>query len=348
MTSPREAALKSLTPRSSLTMLLRALYQAMTDYCVISPLDDHNPESLIVFSKDQLVTLIERDSVDSLVSDIPRLIKEGIFRPGALPKSDIEQDDLPVLLADEDGGVLTTLREARLLCAPKFPAWWEAPIPFVFRKGGKLYSNGAAKALLGDDERRLSRSFPRDEKEEFLVELQNEKANRSFMFRRLEGEVFMMEECDADEANDIVWWAATGRAWIASLAEEGRVCRRFEKREIETLSTEELGALSSENFLFPCDWDGERLGYLCVENKKPHSPQKAQGAPVQKEAKKTKEAPKEKLSAAPSATLKRTASKNKGASLKDSKENETLRILGPQAMGLLAPGQVSGDSDKNA
>ncbi|GHS86527.1 hypothetical protein AGMMS49957_04840 [Synergistales bacterium] len=351
MTSQKEAALKSLTPQSSLTLLLRTLYQMMMDYCVVLPSDDRNPENLIMFNKDQLVTLIERDSVDSLVADIPRMIKEGIFRPGAMPEPDIAQRDLPVLFVEEGGGVLTTLKEARSLCAPKFPVWWEAPIPFVLHKSGKLYSNSFAKALLGDDERRLSRSFPGGAKEEFLVELKNEKDNSSFVFRRLEDDVFMVEKCDAEEANDIVWWAATGRAWIVSLAEEGRVCHRFERREIETLSAEELGALNSDNFLFPCDWDGERLGYLCVENKKPQPPQKAQSASVQKEVRKAtkeaQEAQKEKGRASPSKTLKRATPKKKGASLKDSKENETLRILGPQAMGLLAPGQVSGDSDKN-
>ncbi|GHS97834.1 hypothetical protein AGMMS50276_18560 [Synergistales bacterium] len=328
MNSPRERALKSLTPRSSLTMLLRAFYQAMVDYCAILPLGDSSSESLILFNKDQLVTLIERDSEDSLVADIPRLIEEGMFKPGVTQYRDIAERGLPVIFIEEDGAVLTTLKEAQSSYSPKFPAWWEAPVPFLLRKAGKLYSNEAAKALLGDDESRLSRSFPRDDKEEFLVELTKDKDSRSFVFRRLDGEVFIIEECDSDEANDIVWWAATGRAWIASLAKDGRVCRRFEKREIETLLAEELGALVSENSLFPCEWGGERLGYLCVENKKP-----------------LKEAPKEKKRAQP---LRRAAPKKKDDSLRDSKENETLRILGPQAMGLLAPGQVNEDSNKDA
>jgi hypothetical protein len=358
-----EQALKFLTPDSDLTEMLRTMYRAGVDYCVMLP--SWNFRDYVVFTKDQLVLLIERDSPNIRVSDIPKLAAEGAFKPlifsdkPAVPDADIDPDALQVLFIEDEQAGLSSLREALASRDPDFPAWWEAPVPFVMHRRRRTYSNSAAKRTFGGELEELPRDLP--EKDEFLVRLEGfdvesgqGKVPRSLMFRRLEGDIFTLEDWTGDvlAAADISWWAAVGKAWIAILDKGKRVYRRYEKAEVEAMDAEDLAALSAENTLIPCEWEDGILGYLCVKKRslKKKSLETAKIEKTEKEKAKAKASRTEprKPSRPASPAKKRSGSAPAEKAEKTPRENAVLEALGPQAMGLLAPGREGNAREGNA
>ena len=338
--------LRSLTLQSSLVVLLRMLYRMVLDYCVLPPFGDF--EDVVVFTKDQLIALIERSDADTTLAEIPQQIAQGIFKPvllfspasapdDLLPNSGFsESEELQVLVVEEEGASIVSLKEALRPRLPDFPEWWEAPIPFAMYANGKLYINQTATLMFGSDLKRLPvRELP--ERDEFLVRLEGRQTPCSLTFRRLEDSIFVLEDCtsDIELAADIAWWAAVGKAWTAVLDREKRGYRRCAEGE-------DLKDWEAENRVFPCEWEGELLGYFCVEKteaEKAAAPQKT-AAPESK--KKEKSLPRKKsVSESEKKAVKRTsASRAASSAVKaaNAKENDTLKALGPQAMGLLVPG----------
>jgi hypothetical protein len=313
-------------------MLLRTLYRMGLDYCVLPPAEEFS--DVIVFSKDQLVSLIERSSSENSIMDIAKRVAQGIFKPVAIFKSDFSSSDflskggitdpeeLQVLVVDDEGANILSLKEALRPRTPEFPEWWEAPVPFAMCEGGKLHVNHTAMLMFGPDLKRLAiDSFP--EKNEFLVALEDRQSPCSISFRRLEGDIFMLEDCTGDiaAARDITWWAAIGKAWVKALDEEKRAYLRCGDEEVETFR--------AGHSILPCEWEGELLGYFCVEEK---APEKRARAKPEKRAEEGTEKSRSRRTKIPSETDE--TPEKRGV---EGKENETLKALGPQTLGLLTP-----------
>ena len=312
MNESHSHSLKSLTPASSLVVLLRALYRMVLDYGVLATFGDP-----VVFTKDQLVSLIERSSTEILIEDIPKMAAQGFFKPAAPENGFPESEQLQVLLIEEDGASVSSMKDALTPREPDYPEWWEAPLPLAMRNRRKLYINRTSMLMFGSDLTRLP-VYDLPEKDEFLVELEGRERPCLLMFRRLEPDIFILEDCtgDAVAAEDITWWAAIGKAWVSALNGEKRRSWRSDK-----------GDLDGEKYaVLPCEWEGTLLGYFCVEQ--PKGTPKSTGTFDPSKAK-----PSSKIRKGRSAPASLTP---KQAGLK--KENETLAALGPQAMGLLAPG----------
>ena len=336
--------LKSLTIRSSLGMLLRTLYRMGLNYCVLPPVGDY--AYVVVFTKEQLVSLIERSSSEAFIAEIPKRVIQGLFKPVAIFKSDSSSSDfvskggfadperLQVLVIEEDGAKVSSLKEALAPRVPDFPAWWEAPVPFAMCGYGKLHVNHTAMLMFGPNLKRMAVCDIPD-KNEFLVTLEGGQSLCSVTFRRLEGDIFVLEDSTSDitAAEDVAWWAAIGKAWVATLDSEKRTYRRC--GEEEALSSDE------NTLVLPCEWEGELLGYLCVENKSKAKTETKAGGSRKARSKKT-QTPEAKTSAPrprgrPRKNKKNTT-KKEPKKKSASNENDTLNILGPQTLGLLAPG----------
>ncbi|MDR2522417.1 MAG: hypothetical protein LBC93_01765 [Synergistaceae bacterium] len=254
-----QTPLKSLTTRSSLAELLRALYGMGLDYCVLPPGKDF--EDIAVFTKDQLVSLIELGSSEIPIAEIPKVAQGtfkpfAVFRPDAPPDSFEGPEDLQALTVEKNGASVSLLREALQPRTPGFPSWWDAPVPFAMCDYGRLHVNQTALLMFGSDLTRLSaRDIP--EKNEFLVTLEGKGSPCTVNFRRLEKDIFMLDDCTGDvaAAADIAWWAAVGKAWAAVLDKEGRAYRQCAKED----------AFRGNEAVHLCEWDGDFLGYFCVE-----------------------------------------------------------------------------------
>jgi hypothetical protein len=348
MMMSQNQALKTLTTRSSLTVLLRTLYRMGLDYCVLPPGEDFR--DIIVFTKDQLVSLIERGSSEASLSDISTIanisniakrVAQGLFKPMAIFKSDASSSDLAstgglgdpeqlqVLVIDDKGAAVSSLKEALTPKGPNLPEWWEAPIPFVLCGDGVFHINRTAMLMFGPDLKRLA-SGGLPDKNEFLVTLEGGSNPCTVTFRRLEEDIFMLDDCTGDvaAAADIAWWAAVGKAWAAALDREKIAYRRCAEEEAEVLRAE------NEHTVHPCEWEGELLGYLCVEKKNaknfPHN------------VKNSKSFKKKQ------ARHRSVPSKNTPETAAAPPSSGSLATLSPQTMGLLAPGSGFGHEEASA
>jgi len=191
---------------------------------------------------------------------------------------------------------------------------------------GKLHVNHTAMLMFGPGLKRMPLTDIPD-KNEFLVTLEGGESRCSVTFRRLEGDIFVLEDSTSDiaAAEEVAWWAAVGKAWAAALDRENRSYRRCGEEEAEDLR-------SREALVLACEWGGELLGYFCVEDKpagavkKVKGTEKAKAAEPAKAAKKAKKAKKEE--------------KKRASVTSPAPKPDALSVLGPQAMGLLAPGMA--------
>ena len=304
--SPEELLL-SLSPSSTLLVLLRALYRLLLDYGALWP---DGSEQAFVFHKDQLVVLIERGQSEALVRDLPHLADEGLIRPVGPGEED---EGAQALLVERRGARVLPLAEAAAPWEPKFPEWWEAPLPFALCARGRMRINRTAALMFGTDLERLSvADLP--EKDEFIVDLEGREPPCFLAFRRLEPDIFILEDCTGDlmEAQDISWWAGLGRTWVASIEKEGRTWRREEDALPEDFAGQ----------AWPCEWEGRFLGWLCVEEPT------AQAVPAASDG------------GEPDAPPPIPRKKPRARRSPPKREDEVLKAIGPQTMGLLAPGRV--------
>lgn len=166
--------------------------------------------------------------------------------------------------------------------------------------------NRTAALMFGTDLERLSvADLP--EKDEFIVDLEGREPPCFLAFRRLEPDIFILEDCTGDlmEAQDISWWAGLGRAWVASIEKEGRTWRREEDALPEGFAGQ----------AWPCEWEGRFLGWLCVEGPAASDGGEPDAPPIPRKKPRARRSP-------------------------PKREDEVLKAIGPQTMGLLAPGRV--------
>lgn len=310
--SPEELLL-SLSPSSTLLVLLRALYRLLLDYGALWP---DGSEQAFVFHKDQLVVLIERGQSEALVRDLPHLADEGLIRPVGPGEED---EGAQALLVERRGARVLPLAEAAAPWEPKFPEWWEAPLPFALCARGRMRINRTAALMFGTDLERLSvADLP--EKDEFIVDLEGREPPCFLAFRRLEPDIFILEDCTGDlmEAQDISWWAGLGRTWVASIEKEGRTWRREEDALPEDFAGQ----------AWPCEWEGRFLGWLCVEEPTAVPAASDGGEP----------------DAPPPIPRKKPRARRSPPK----REDEVLKAIGPQTMGLLAPGRVLDEPEEGS
>ena len=302
-----EELLLSLSRDSSLLVCLRALYSLMLDYGVYLP-DGGEP---LVFSKQQMVFLVERGESDSPVKDMTALAGKGQFRP--LVAEDLDED-ADVLVVGRRGTRVLPLFKALNPVEAEIPTWWEAPIPFAMSTRDGMKLNAAAVRTFGAGLERLKVSELPD-KDEFIVQLEGGTRPIFLAFRRLEPNIFVLDDCTGDlvEAQDISWWAAVGRTWVSEIEAGGGTWRRTDS--------------PSGSRSWPCEWEGRFLGYLCVDG--PDVPGAEPKEPKKKAVKPKKRA------------TRRTSPAARAAA---SKEDEVLKAIGPQTMALLAAGQTRDDA----
>lgn len=254
-----ERILFPLSRNSPLLDFLRAMYSLMLDYGVY--LGDNDAEPLI-FSKDQLVFLIERGNTELLLKDLPEVERTGVINAIKLDEF-VSPDKIQALIIERRGVSIGTLSGAFSPDTANFPEWWTAPIPFAMCGRRKIKLNPAAISEFGADLERLNVSeLP--EKDEFIVELDGREKPFFMSFRRLAAGIFAIEDCTGDlvEAQDISWWAGLGRLWVDLITAGGRHWRRLE--DVNDLDD---NSKINKN-VWPCEWQGRFMGYFCIDDDK--------------------------------------------------------------------------------
>ncbi len=239
---------------SSLSTLLRNLYLHGVEHC--APLI--RGESAI-FTKDQVVAILERGYGEKKVRDIPELLSSANIQKKIAGKN-LFKDRTSVLAVNEEGcevlpaGSLALSTPVRPTGADT-PSWWNVPLPLVSVASGKIVLNEKARILLqGVSLNGLLDDLP-DEKEFVLEPLAG-----TFLFREIAPQIYLAEDVSADvtSAREISWWAAVGKAFVEKFRGEGKITSRSDVLPSFKPSTGEE--------CLPCLWEGKVLGYLLVRN----------------------------------------------------------------------------------
>ncbi|MBQ8691643.1 MAG: hypothetical protein IJ520_00670 [Synergistaceae bacterium] len=385
-----ERILFSLSRSSSLLDFLRAMYSLVLDYGVY--LGDEKDAEPLIFSKEQLVFLIERGHVDLLLKDLPELERDEIIRAININEF-AAPDKIQALIIEKRGVSIGTLAGAFNPNQTEYPAWWTAPIAFAMCGRNKVKLNPAALNEFGAELERLN-AAALPEKDEFIVELEGKDRPMFLSFRRLAAGIFTIEDCTGDlvEAQDISWWAGLGRLWMNLIEAGGHKWRRLEDAsDLKNLDLnldldnidlnnaddlERIEALSGAQIL-PCEWQDRFMGYLCIEpesalnnndavNKAAESEIKAENKIIEDKIEvEDAEANIDVEAAQPDADINlenvdvevNDENKNENKELAQaheviddidnevlddesggSEENDILKAISPQTMGLLAPG----------
>lgn len=257
----------STTIQSPLPVLLRSLYLHGVEYCALAGADRCD-----VYTKDQIVSLLERGDTDRTVCEAIAQLEPGAFacgrHEGALDSA------TRVLLVTSTGSEVvaassipeTKRPKSRKTLAkkavPASPPWWDAPIPLAMCAEKGILLNSAGRRLLA------GLSLPPVQggeawSDEFILEAAGHggtgaSSDRQFLFERLEGTVYLVQDVTEDlrSAGEMAWLASVGQAFISHFKCRGRPVRQVR-------SAERPADCDPEDCV-ACIWEGELLGYVCL------------------------------------------------------------------------------------
>lgn len=259
------------TLESPLSSLLRSLYLHGVEHCALA-----TSQGFSLYSKDQIVSLLERGNADTKVGDAIALLSSNGF--ACLAEQRLMEPLTPVLLVTDRGvelvpaGKIPQPSPKQECTAPDegtadsgLPCWWTIPLPLAFLTGKKPVLNPAADKLL--DGFTLP-SFARKKKHptEFLIELGSKSTkkrntiSRHFLFTEVKDSFFLIQEVteDLQSAEQMAWLASIGQAFLSDLKCKGIPVRQI--RSPEYTAEEENGRRLA------CIWEEKLLGYVCIDN----------------------------------------------------------------------------------
>ena len=292
----------SLTPESTLLYFLRKLFETAAEYAVYIP----EVGDVIILSKGQLVSIVERNCADSMIKTLPQLAERNVFKP--INYDEIDSPERVTALYVRNTGSFTDSLETSLNPdQPLYPEWWNAPVPFAMSSRGTLRLNDMAIRMFGSGPEQLNANeLP--EKDEFMVRLENNDEAILIAFKKLSPGIFTIEDCtnNLTDVDDITWWAAVGLTWIKEIENQGGKWQRLDAPP------------EGKKTFRACEWHGEIQGYITIEmpsRKKPVTKKKEVKQVEQKLEPDTKIEP-------------------------ERKSDDVIGHIGPQAMALLAAGQT--------
>lgn len=290
-----------LVPESTLLYLLRTLFGSAAEYVVYIP----DSGDVIALNKGQLVFLVERGCADAMIKTLPQLAQRRIIQP-VDPEGIEYPQEVRAICISTTGSFMGTLETALYPDEPQYPEWWEAPVPFALSSRGMLRLNDTALSMFGSGLEQMNASALPD-REEFIVRLDGLNGTRFIAFRKLRPGIFTIDDCTEDltDAQDITWWAAVGQTWVKEIEAQGGKWQRLSEPPAKGKAFR------------ACEWQGEIQGYLTIE-----MPPKKKAVPQKKPEPEPEAKPIEP----------------EGSPLK--KPDDVIGSIGPQAMALLASGQV--------
>jgi hypothetical protein len=253
---PADSEVKNgmLSIHSTVQEMLRALYFYGSNYIMILL---EGKERLL--HKDQLVALLEQGRAAAALEDMMSVtLAEPLAAKVAI--EDIPQESALLIFADGELSGTTfekyreeKIRESQII----LPEWWDVPLPLLNIRNDRVSLNKKALELIPDGVKALSRQLERVKKDKILV-IRGKKKSRTFSLSLLERETYFIEDIseDFEMAEDLVWWAAIGKAFVRRMESNGLTVRRISQYETPPGDAAEIIA---------CSWEGELMGNLAID-----------------------------------------------------------------------------------
>ena len=248
-----------LSISSNVREVLRALYFYGPDYIVMKM---GGRERLV--HKEQLVSLLELGKSSSTIEDI---MKASLNEPisARMQLEDIPQNTLLLVFVQKGNGKAgdlsrMTFEEYRENAIKEsvlsFPDWWGIPLPLLFIDKERVVFNEQGVRLMPCDAAVLAKQATKILRDK-MITIREKKLEKTFSLRPLGENIYLIEDISGDfeMAEDLIWWAAAGKAFYRRLEENGAVIRRLSPFEE-----------ASPNFaeIIPCSWEGELIGSIAI------------------------------------------------------------------------------------
>ena len=247
-----------LTAESGVQEVLRALYFYGADYIVLKM---GRREKLV--HKEQMISLMELGRERTTIDEMSVMaLPEPVSAKARL--EDVPPDTALLLFSRKGGGPAGSLskmsfeeyRERKIKeAAAVYPEWWGAPIPLLRMDDERVALNDAAAAKIPCEAGGLAAQAEKM-KRDGIITVKHKKREFTFSLRPLEENVYLVEDVSGDfeMAEELVWWAAVGKAFVRRLEENGAVIRR--------VSTSEAPPAAAE--ILSCSWENEPLGSIAI------------------------------------------------------------------------------------
>lgn len=243
----------SLFFSSTVQEVLRTLYLYGVDYLLVVR---ENCEKLL--HKDQFVAFLELGRERATLEDVLSAFLVGHL----VSRADMENvpPDTNLLIFDGNELSETTFQEYRERRLQEttvvLPEWWDVPLPLMNMRGDEISLNETARKLLPQEPAML-KGKARKILREGIIAIRDKKEEKTLSLLPLTEETFLLEDVSGDfeMAQDLLWWAAAGRALTRRMEENGLVLKRLLPDERPPESAVEL---------IPCSWEGESMGKIAV------------------------------------------------------------------------------------
>ncbi len=244
---------------STVQEILRALYFYGADYILVQ---SGKRERLL--HKEQLVALLEQGREKATLEDVFTLnLNESIY-------AKMQMEDIPsmsLLLqfiqtgAGADGELsLSTFEEHRerkvIENTVIMPDWWGIPLPLVHIDDDRVFLNAVATEAIPGGAVSMARQIDRMRTDRIVI-IKEKKKERTFSLTPLAENTYLVEDISGDfeMAEDLVWWAAIGRAFMSRMQENGLIVKRLSPFEDAPENVAEI---------IPCHWENELVGRLAI------------------------------------------------------------------------------------
>jgi hypothetical protein len=248
-----------LSTGSGLQEVLRALYFCGADYIILKM---GRLEKLV--HKEQMISLMELGRERTTVYDMSVMtLPEPVS--AKISAEDVPPDTALLMFSRKGEGPAGSLsvtsfgeyREWKIREAEAvYPEWWGAPLPLLYMDNERVALNDAAGVKIPCDARELAAQAEKM-KRDGIITVKDKKRELTFSLHPLEEGVYLLEDVSGDfeMAEELVWWAAVGKAFVRRIEENGAVVRRMSPLETPPASAAEV---------LNCSWENEPLGSIAI------------------------------------------------------------------------------------
>ncbi len=290
MKNPEKIVVKKdmLSLLSTVQEILRALYFYGADYILVQ---SGKRERLL--HKEQLVALLEQGREKATLEDTFTLnLNEPIsarMRVEDIPPASLLLQFIQTGAGAEGELSLCAFEEYRERKVREnmviMPDWWSIPLPLVHIDDDRVFLNAVATETIPGGAVSMARQIDRMRAERIVI-IKEKKKERTFSLTPLAENTYLVEDISGDfeMAEDLVWWAAIGRAFVNRMQENGLVVKRLSPFEDDPANVAEV---------IPCYWENELVGRLAIrlpETSEPEKPTNEPAAETGKEATAPREA----------------------------------------------------------
>jgi hypothetical protein len=269
---------------STVQEVLRALYFYGADYLMAR---SGKRERLL--HKEQFVALLEQGREKATLDDTFSLnLNEPIS--AKMQTEDVAPASLLLMFVQTGDGPdgelsLMTFEAYRELKMREnmviMPDWWNIPLPLLHIDDDRVLLNPCATETIPGGALTMARQIEKM-RADHIVTIKEKKRERTFALAPLGENTYIAEDISGDfeMAEDLVWWAAIGHAFVSRMRDNGLVVKRLSPFETPPENAVEV---------VPCHWENELVGRLAIRLPDDAASEAEESAPVVAETEEERE-----------------------------------------------------------